>query len=165
MLTEFFQWLQDSQIGTTIREDGSYFPWIESVHVLALTMVVGTIAIIDLRLLDLASRHRSVHRMVIEILPYSWTAFALALVTGGTLFASNAVKYSENWPFRAKMVLLLLAGLNMLLFHFVTGRGLKNWDPAIRSPIGAKLAGGISLGLWVGVVACGRWIGFTMNPF
>ncbi len=161
----FFQWLYDTQLGVAIRENGLLFPWIESVHVLCITLVVGSIGVVDLRLLGLASRNRAVSRLTADVLPVTWTAFIFAAITGLLLFTSNAVKYSHNTFFEAKMALLILAFLNMLVFHLVTSRGIERWDEAPNVPGPVRLAGGVSLGLWIVIIVCGRWIGFTMNPF
>jgi hypothetical protein len=128
-------------------------------------LVVGSIAIVDLRLLGLASQRRPISVLTAEILPFTWIAFLVAVATGFTLFASNAVKYFDNGPFRAKMILLVLAGLNMAAFHLVTWRGRDRWDKDARTPLQVKAAGAISLSLWIAIVACGRWIGFTMALF
>jgi len=160
-----FQWLYDSPVGTAIRESGTYFPTIESVHVLAITSVVGSIAVVDLRLLGLASRNRAVTRLTADVLPYTWTAFVVAVITGSLLFSSNAVKYSQNHFFEAKMALLVLAGLNMLAFHFITSRDIRRWDESPDVPIAVRLAGGLSLALWIAIISCGRWVGFTMSAF
>jgi hypothetical protein len=160
-ITEFCQWLYDTPLANMVRESESLFPWAESVHVLAIAAVVGSISFVDLRLLGLASRDRPVSQLVNEVLPITWIAFVIALGSGVMLFASNALEYYNNPSFRIKMVLLMLAGMNMLVFHGLTYRGVGQWDLAPRPPLGAKIAGGTSLLLWIGVVAFGRWIGFT----
>ncbi len=164
-LTPFFQWLYDSPVGTAIRENGTLFPWVESVHVLSITLVVGSIFIVDLRLLGLASKSRAVSRLTREILPLTWTVFALAAITGALLFSSNAVKYAHNTFFLAKMALLVVAALNMMVFHVVTERGIEHWDSSPHPPAAAKLAGGLSMGIWIAIIVCGRWVGFTMTAF
>ena len=163
--TPFFQWLYDSPVGTAIRENGTLFPWVESVHVLSITLVVGSIGIVDLRLLGIASKSRAVSRLTHEVLPVTWVVFALAAVTGGLLFSSNAVKYAHNGFFLAKMALLVLAFLNMMVFHVITYRGIESWDSSPRTPAAARVAGALSLAVWIAVIVCGRWIGFTMTAF
>jgi hypothetical protein len=164
-LDALFQWLFASAAGVAIRENESLFPWIESFHVLAITLVVGSIAIVDLRLVGLASLDRTVTRLTRDVLPCTWVAFAFAAITGGLLFISNAVNYAHNFYFQVKILFLLLAGINMVLFHFIAGRDMASWDASPGStPLGAKIAGGASLVLWIGVVAFGRWIGFTLQP-
>ena len=149
-------------LAAEIRENEFAFPAIETVHVLAITLVVGSIAVLDLRLLGWASRDRPVTRLSADVLPVTWTAFACALLSGSLLFASNAPKYLDNPYFRAKLVLLALAGINMLVYQFVVCRDLPAWDAGAVAPRGARLAAALSLVFWTGVVACGRWIGFTM---
>ncbi len=166
-LDPLFQRLYDTPVAAAIRESGTLFPWVESVHVLAITLVVGSIAVVDLRLLGIAWNSRSISKLTGEILPFTWTAFAVAAVTGGLLFSSNAVKYTHNTFFLSKMALLAVAGLNMLAFHFFTSHDMERWDEAHHQhiPFAVKLAGGLSLVLWFAVITCGRWIGFTMSAF
>ena len=152
--------LRQSDIATAIREGDYLFPSIECVHVLALCIVVGSILVVDLRLLGLASRGRPVRQVITSIVPLTLAAFAVAAAAGGLLFISKADKYLENGFFLAKLGLIAAAGLNMAVFHLVTGRDLDRWGA--EPPTGAKIAGGLSLFLWISVVACGRWIGFTM---
>jgi hypothetical protein len=164
MFEEAVTWLYNTELADTIRENGMLFPWVESVHVLAITLVLGSIAAVELRLLGLASLGRPVTRLVREVLPITWVAFAVAVITGGLMFASNAVEYSRNFSFQMKMLLLVLAAINMLVFHRVTYRSVGRWNETRRTPFGARFAGGFSLLVWIGVVAFGRWIGFTIGP-
>lgn len=163
MFEQFLQWLQDSSIATAIREGETAFPWIECVHVLALTVVIGSIAIVDLRLLGVASRDRGVAQTTAGVLPVTWTAFVFAVTTGGLMFASNATVYAHNFYFQFKMVLIALAGINMAVFHLFLNRGADTWHTAAATPLRARIVGGLSLCLWVAIAAFGRWIGFTIN--
>jgi hypothetical protein len=155
--------LQETTIATAIREDEVLFPWVESIHVLAICLVVGTISIVDLRLLGLASRDRPALELSRSVLWCTWAAFALAAVTGGLLFSAKALAYSSNFFFQAKLVLLVLAGLNMAAFHALSSRGMKEWGAGVTPPLAARVAGGLSLLIWCGVVGFGRWIGFTLH--
>jgi uncharacterized protein DUF6644 len=136
------------------------FPIIETLHVMALTIVVGSIAMIDLRLLGIASRESSVTRLSNEVLPWTWIAFSFAAVFGSLLFMSNANGYAANPAFRLKFISMGLAGINMLVFHFGAYRHVARWDLG-QPPMGAKVAGALSLALWIAVVFFGRWAGFT----
>jgi hypothetical protein len=155
-------YLEGSSLADSIRENDVLFPMIESVHVLAICLVVGSILAVDLRLLGVASIGRPVSRVTSGILPLTWGAFVVAVGSGGLLFISNATKYLANGFFIAKLLLIGAAGLNMLVFHAVSARDLPKWDEQARLPVSARLAGGLSICLWIAVVACGRWIGFTM---
>src|SRR6267378_3928764 len=90
-------------------------------------------------------------------------AFVVAAIAGGLMFASNATTYAYNFYFQGKLLLMALAGLNMAIFHLFTGRDVARWGTAERTPLGAKAAGAVSLALWIGVVAFGRTVGFTLH--
>jgi hypothetical protein len=152
--------LQDLSLPTQIRESDWLFPTIETVHVFALVLVVGTIMTVDLRLLGLTNKERPFSQVASEMLPWTWTAFAIAAIAGMLMFSSKAITYYSNIPFRLKMLCLVLAGINMALFHWLGTRRLADWDRG-RPPRAARLAGGASLLLWTTIVAAGRWIGFT----
>ena len=156
--------LEATSLATAIRENESLFPWIESLHVLAITLVVGSIAIVDLRLIGLASLDRAAARLTSDVLPCTWAAFALAVITGSLLFCSNAFNYAHNSYFQAKFIFLSLAGLNMAVFHLGVGRAIAHWGASPQTtPLPARIAGAASLLLWIGVVAFGRWTGFTLH--
>jgi len=155
----------NSSIGTYMAENPAAFPWTESVHVMATTLVIGSILIVDLRLIGVASTSYPISRLTKALLPLTWIAFAIALITGSLLFTSQPVTYYGNFAFRMKMALLLAAGFNMLVFHLLTMRGIALWDRDAPVPAAARIAGLLSIGIWVLVVIFGRWIGFTTAPF
>jgi hypothetical protein len=164
LLAGLISYLENSALADNIRENDLLFPLIESVHVVAICLVVGSILAVDLRLLGFASLKRPVSRVTAGILPLTWGAFVVAVASGGLLFISNATKYLGNGFFVAKLCLIGAAGLNMAIFHFISAKDLPLWDNQARLPLRARLAGGASIVLWIAVVACGRWIGFTMQP-
>jgi hypothetical protein len=157
------KWLEESSLGTAIAEGAWTFPIIESLHVLAISLVVGSIVIVDLRLLDRTWRSRAVSELTLDVLPWTWASFAVAAITGSLLFVSAATKYIVDTPFQLKMCLIALAGLNMAIFQFFTYRSVHEWDRDRATPRGARIAGGLSISFWIGVIACGRWIGFTVH--
>jgi hypothetical protein len=136
------------------------FPIVETLHVMALTIVFGSIAMVDLRLLGIASRDSTVSRLSNEVLPWTWTAWCTAAVFGSLMFVAKATTYAGNLQFRLKFVCMGLAAVNMLLFHFGAYRQIARWDSG-PTPVSAKAAGAASLSLWIGVVFFGRWVGFT----
>jgi hypothetical protein len=161
-LQEFISYFEKSALADTIRENDLLFPLIESVHVLSICLVVGSILAVDLRLLGLASIRRPASRVISGILPVTWSAFAIAVASGSLLFISNATEYLGNGYFVAKIFLICMAGLNMAVFHGISARDLPRWENDAVPPLPARLAGGLSILLWVSVITCGRWIGFTM---
>ena len=162
-LQDLISFFENSALADNIRENDVLFPLIESVHVVSICLVVGSILVVDLRLLGLASINRSVSRVTSGILPLTWSAFAIAVASGSLLFISNATKYLENGYFIAKIVLICAAGVNMVIFHAISTKSQPQWENKVRLPLPARVAGGLSILLWIAVVACGRWIGFTMR--
>jgi uncharacterized membrane protein len=157
-------WLQSTWIATAVAENDILFPWIESVHVLAIVIVVGTISIVDLRLLGVASLDISAKRLMRDVIPYTWGAFAVAAITGSLMFSSDATHYAHNRLFQIKLVMLVLAGLNMAVFHLFSERDIERWDVSGgATPVAAKAAAVISLMAWIAVVSLGRGTGFTMH--
>jgi uncharacterized membrane protein len=155
------EWLQGTGVAIQIR-DGLYtFPVLESIHVVGLALVFGTIAILDLRLLGVASTNRAVSRIMADLLKWTWAAFAITALTGGLMFSTNAVVYFHNTWFRAKMILLVLAAVNMAVFELTARKTMPQWDTQQSTPPAARAVATISLIIWVGVIVAGRVIGFT----
>jgi hypothetical protein len=161
MLLSFATWLQDTALAQWVALEG--FPWVESCHVVCITTVVGTVTIVDLRLLNLTSRHSRVAQISNDMLPFTWCAFALAALTGGLLFISKPLIYVADFPFQMMMLGIALAGVNMLIFHFTAYRRVADWDGQPDTPMAAKIAAALSLLFWATVIICGRWIGFTVR--
>jgi len=155
--------VEGSTVATTIRNSLYLFPLIESFHVVGLSMVFGTIAIIDLRLLGIASTRRPFTRVASDILKWTWVAFGLTVTTGLLMFITNADVYYHNFFFRSKMALLALAGINMLMFELTAGRSVHRWDKDQSAPLAGKTVAAVSLLLWITIIFMGRWIGFTTS--
>jgi hypothetical protein len=154
-------WLENSAVGLSIAESAWLFPTLETVHVVALSLVIGSIAMLDLRLLGVSHRGKGVMQLADETLPWTWGAFVVAALTGALMFVSSATRYYENVPFQAKLVLLTLAGINMAVFHLSAYRVVHTWNTILPTPRAARIAASLSLLFWIGVVFTGRWIGYT----
>jgi len=160
MSSALLESLQQLPFAVTIAQSEWLFPTLETLHVMALTAVVGTVLKIDLRLLGLTDRERPFSALARQVLPWTWGCFAMAAMTGLLMFAAKAVTYWADIPFRIKFGCIALAGFNMAYFHLVGARDRASWDLG-PPPWRAKLAGMTSVALWITVVAAGRWIGFT----
>lgn len=158
----FVHWLEGTPLAVGIAESDWAFPTIESVHVIALALVIGTVCVVDLRLLGWASAMRPYRQLAREVLPWTWGAFCIAVISGSLMFITQAAEYYQNTAFRIKMLLLLLAGINMLIFEAITARGAAQWDKGRAIPWPGRLAAAVSLTLWVTIVFFGRRIGFTL---
>ena len=159
-VANFLQWLETRPFALAISASSWMFPTIETIHVVAITLVVGSIAMLDLRLIGLSRRQDGALELANEVLPWTWVCFGLAVLSGALMFSSAASRYFDNLPFRVKMLLLVLAGLNMAVFHLTAYRSIRAWNHKIPTPVGARVAGGVSLLFWISVVVLGRWIGF-----
>ena len=137
------------------------FPLLETVHVFSLVAVLGSIALVDWRLIGFASRDYPVTTLSRQALPWTWGGFALAVVSGALMTVGQAAEYITNPAFQLKLLLIVLAGVNMAAFHLIPWRTVSHWDSGSPPPVAARLAGGLSLALWIGVIAAGRWIAFT----
>ena len=149
-LEEFWAWLEMTPLAARIGES-AWFPFLESIHVLSAMFVVGTVLMADLRLLGWSARRYSVTVITDELVPWTWGAFVIAVVTGVGLLMPRASSYVANPAFLTKVVLLALALVNMLMLHFFA---LRTERVRLQMTTGA-----CSLIVWAGVVLAGRWIG------
>lgn len=161
-----WQRLEDSTTGTTIASSEWMFPTLETIHVIAIVTVIGAIAMMDMRLLGLTSGNRTVRALAHDTLPVTWVAFAVATVSGLLLFVSKATTYMVNPYFLWKLAFMALAGVNMVVFHHYVSKGMDVWGrPGAAIPLNAKMAGAVSLALWMIIPFCGRVIGFTLGVY
>jgi hypothetical protein len=150
-------WLESTAIGSTIAQSGWLFPAIESIHMFGIVTVVGATSILDVRLMGISLRKDSVSSIAGGTLRWALYGFAVMFVTGVLMFVSEASRCYTNTGFRWKMLLLLFAGLNALIFHFSAYRSVDRWEQG-ATPFAAKFAGAFSILMWFGIVAMGRWI-------
>ncbi len=153
MFAEFFRWLVNSPWSHVINRYEWIFPAIQSLHFIGFAMSIGTIAIVDLRLLGLGIRRQAPAELAADLAPWTLAGIAVMLITGPLMFSTDAVAYHYNPSFQFKMLCLMLA----LLFHFTLHRRAVRPDVP---PIAAKLAAVTSLLLWTAVVGGGRMIAF-----
>jgi hypothetical protein len=163
--TNIWERIEFSSLGTTIAESTWMFPTLETLHVIALVSVLGTIFVVDLRMLGWTSNKFAVTAVAKDTLPWTWGAFVMAALTGSLLFVSKASSYVGNPYFLWKMGMMALAGLNMMYFHFMTWRTVEHWDRDATMPFAVKLAAALSIIFWLAVVFFGRAIGFTLGIF
>jgi len=160
LLQHLCQLLYDSQIGTAIRESDYAFSIFESIHVLGITLLVGTIAILDLRMLGIILRPIPITRIAHTIFPLTWSGFAVMFCSGFLLFWAEAAKNYSNPAFRVKLILLALVGLNPLIFHTTIYRRVHEWESQELPPWRARAAAVASLTLWGGIIVAGRAIAY-----
>jgi len=162
MIMGWAEWLEETPLAYFIQGDLYAFPLLEVLHVVSIALVVGTIFIVDLRLLNWCSKSYQVTRLLRAMLPLTLGAFGFAAVTGFLMFSSQPTRYLETPVFLLKMGLLLLAAVNMAIFHVWTQRGIAQWDTEGAVPLSARTAGLISMVLWVAILVAGRFVGFLL---
>jgi hypothetical protein len=158
------QWLHDTQLSITMRESIWAEPLVETIHVLTLTLFLGFAVLLDLRLLGVCLRRRKVSEVLQQLNPYLFVGFAIMIVSGLLLFAGDPPAFWGTTFFKAKMIFLVLAGLNVLIFNATIGRKVAEWDMASKTPSAAKVAAVVSIVLWVAIVAAGRAIAYALPP-
>lgn len=157
----FLEALQASPWGLFIHRKAFAFTTVEVVHVFAVSLLLGTIMIVDLRLTGVTRARRPFTELARQVLPFTWAAFVLAAVTGFLLFSSRATSYVASPVFWTKMALIGLAGINMAIFELRTVREVAKCDPE-KPPPAARLAGAVSIACWLLVICSGRLIAFAL---
>ena len=160
-LMDLCTWLEQSGLGTSIRDSEWLFPVIETIHIFGIVLLVGATSDLDLSLLGWTYRDKSVSKMAWRFLPWAWVGFIIQLITGALLFVSEATKMYGNPGFEIKMVLIVVAGINALVFHSMAYQSVGKWENDPVGPLSARVAGLISIILWFGIVAAGRWIAYV----
>ncbi len=151
--------IEASALGQAMRQWLWLYPSVEIVHVTGIALLVGSIAILDLRLLGL-SRSLPVRRLAAHILPWSIASFVLIVPSGLAMFVAHAGDLISNPVFAVKMCLILLAGANAGVLHAGVLRSAEQWDVDVMPPLAARAAAAASLLLWVSVIACGRLLAY-----
>jgi hypothetical protein len=156
----FFHWLHDTSLGTAVRESIWIYPTLEIVHIMGIALLVGSIAMADLRFLGF-SKQLPVKLTANHLLPWTWVGFALVVISGLGMFAGFATDYYVNTAFRIKLVLIAVAGVNAALFHIRVYRNVADWNENTMPPFAARAFATLSIALWFATIAAGRLIAYT----
>jgi hypothetical protein len=165
MLLSAAIWLQATDLFTYIRLASYTYAAILSLHLVAISLFGGMIVLTDLRLLGWAMRGRPIADVVDQLRWPKRIGFVLAVTCGFLLFGSKAEEYYYNAFFRTKVTLFVLVGVHALIFRPTVYNRAGELDRALTMPARAKLAAGLSLMLWMGIMIAGRGIGYIEVPF
>ena len=160
-LYELCQWLQSTSWATGIRESLNLYPALYTLHIFGFVIMVTATSVLDLRILGWGLAQRSVSNVSHLALPWVRAGLGANVFTGFLVFAAQAVDMYTNTAFRVKMLMVLLAGINVVLLETVIQRNRKNWEEGGRTPGIARFSAVFSILLWFGIVAMSRVIGFT----
>ncbi len=155
------EWLASTPWSIALHESLYAYPLIETTHVLSLMLFVGTTLVVDTRLLGWRFAEVPVSEVTGRVLPWTVAGFVIAVVTGALLFYAIPVRTYQSIWFRAKVVMLLVAGANAGLFHRHVSHGGAPWDRDARPPTRVRLAGAVSLVAWSVVIISGRMIAYN----
>lgn len=158
--TGLFGWIEASALSQAMRYSLWLYPIVEIVHIVGFVVLVGAVAMFDLRLLGF-SRHVSVQALARHLLPWSIASLVLIVPAGLMLFSAHPHEFAESFVFLLKLSLIAAAGLNALLFHSFAYRSVDDWDRNRSAPPIARLHALASLALWIAVISCGRLLAYT----
>ena len=155
-------WLQNTPWATGIRQSDLMFPIIEGSHILALSVSVALVLVLDLRLLRWAFREQPVTTIMRQVMPIALCGFAVMFTTGLLLFFAQAEKVYPNRYFRVKILLLILLGVNALVYQLKFYPSMAEWELSGSVPAGARAIAALSLVFWMAVIACGRLMAYEL---
>jgi len=164
-LLRFCEWLAATPGSIALHESRYVYLIVLTVHVMTLCLFVGTAVMMDLRLLGLTLQSVRVSEVMTRLLPWTSAGFVLTIISGTLLFYAAPLSRYENIFFRAKMVALLLAGINILAFHNTVYRRVAEWDLDPIPPRRARVMGGFALVLWALIITLGRLIPYQVYWF
>jgi len=164
MFARFLQWLYETHFSDFMRESLWAEPIVETIHVLTLTLFLGFAVMLDMRLLGVVMKKRRMSEVLAQFNPWLFGGFAVMIVTGVLLFCGDPISFWTTTFFKVKMIMLVLAGLNVLIFNATIGRKVAQWDTDPKTPGAAKVAAIVSLTLWVLIIAAGRGIAYALPP-
>lgn len=157
-----FELLEATPLGVLVRESAWGFPILVALHILGITFSVGTLVWFDLRLLGVSMAGYKASLMYRRLAPWMFTGFAMMFITGFMLLAGFATAAYGNLYFRIKVAAMVLAAINAFVYHRSTERRIAEWDSSPQTPVRARVAGLVSIGVWVCVIISGRLMSYTM---
>jgi Family of unknown function (DUF6644) len=159
-MNRFLDWLATTQGSIALHNSLYVYLLVSTVHVVTLSLFVGTAAMLDLRLLGATMRDVPVSEVAGRLRPWTIAGFLVMAASGALLFYANPTPRYENFFFRTKMMLLVLAGVNAWLFHRTVYRRVVEWDRDPLPPLRARVAGGVALALWAATIMSGRMVAY-----
>ena len=161
-LLQFCTWLQDTPLSTAIRESTSFWPILEGTHLIGMALMMAPVMMYDFRLIGIKWKADPVSKVKWSFLPITFAGAVLMVVTGAILFWSEPLKCYKSVYFRIKVVALIMAALNALVFHSTIDRTTAQWDNDSPPPFRARVAGTMSLILWTAVIFAGRYTAYNL---
>ncbi len=163
-MLELVHWINETGFSQYLRESEVAFPLTEAVHLIGLGISVGVILWIDLRLLGADIKGVRMTELVARLEPWGIGGFVVMFVSGVLLFVGKPDNYYSTTAFKLKMLLLPLAGLNVLFFHKRIWPSVRAWDESANAPLAARMVAIVSMSLWLVIIVLGRWTAYFADP-
>ena len=160
-VTDVYSWLEDTVVAEAVRGTPYLYPTLETIHILGIALLIGPAAAFDLRLLGVGRQLLRVTVAADHLLPLARVGFAVSALTGVAMCLPGASLIADRASAPWKLGLLIVAGLNILIFHRRTYRNVGDWDLDRPSPVPARYAAAVSLTTWSGVTLAGRLLAYT----
>ena len=160
-LRGLFEYVNELPTSIAIRESQYFSPYLTVSHVVVMALVAGLVLMMDLRLMGLANMRTPFTELQRRLFPWQMFGMTLAGITGLTLTFSDPMRFYANIFFWMKMLMMVIAGVNAMAFHYITYFSVDSWDNARVPPTGAKLAGALGVALWGFVIIAGRLIPYN----
>lgn len=155
-----FGWLEATTLSRAMRDSLWMYPIVEIVHILGFVILVGSVAMFDLRVLGL-SKGLPMQRLGRQLLRWSLASLVLIVPAGLMMFSAHPQDFISNRRFLLKMLLIMTAAVNAAMFHMKPYRTVEQWDTLVAAPLSAKLHASLSLLIWIAVISCGRLLAYT----
>ena len=161
MLRSLFEWAQTMPSSVAIRESLNGYPILLTSHVIGMCMFAGLVMMMDVRLAGVGNRATSITDIQTRLFPWQMVGFAVSVFTGLVLLYGDPMRFYPNFYFWVKNVLLVMAGINMWVFHATTYQTVDEWNEDPTPPFAARLAGVLSLAVWAAIIIFGRMIAYS----
>lgn len=158
MVQAFCDWLSNTPVSLKIQTVLWIIPAVQTVHILSVSIVMASMAMLDLRLMGLAGKRQPISRMVTRFVPWVWRVLLILVATGAILIIGEPDRELLNWAFRTKMAMVATVSLITLFVQNRNKHDAAFWE---THRIGAATVGALSLLLWVAIVTAGRWIAYV----
>jgi hypothetical protein len=160
-VAQFSDWLSQTPVSITFQSVEWIIPMVQSVHIIAIAIVMSSVVMVDLRLMGVMGRTQSISGLNRRFLPWVWWSLLVLLVTGAVLITAEPRRDLLNPVFQAKMALLVVAMAVTVVFQTTVARNMEIWDRSPQKRTGAWVTAVLSLLVWTAIIGCGRWIAYV----
>lgn len=160
-IASFCDWLANTPVSMVIQSVSWIIPMVQSVHIMAVTIVVGSVLMVDMKLLGVVGRGQPISAATRRYLPWIWVALVVLLLTGSILTMAEPRRELINNVFRLKMALIVLVCAVTGAFQLVVSRNASAWGDTPSNQWQARLLAIGTLAVWIVIIFCGRWIAYV----